>query len=101
MTDADLARFGSTMDPKLVTATEQHAGQDTAAAVAALVGESELMTAAESIYDGWYARGARVDWEDFLYRLEEQTDVDLGKNLDSPLIRRIKKHITAYRKLDA
>lgn len=62
--------------------------------------EDELLKAAEGIYDGWYADVERVDWEDFLFRLEEQTDYDLGQSLDSPLIRKIKKHIAAYRKLD-
>lgn len=60
--------------------------------------EANLMEAAESIHDGWYPSG-RIDWEDFLDRLEQQTDFDLGNSLDSPLIRRIKAHVRAYRKL--
>lgn len=63
--------------------------------------EAELMVAAEGIYDGWYAASGRVDWTEFLDRLEAQTDHDLGNDLDSPLIRRIKRHINAYRKLDS
>jgi hypothetical protein len=61
--------------------------------------EAELLKAAENIYDGWYADAPRVDWTDFLDRLESHTDVDLGSQMDSPLIRRIKRHINAYAKL--
>lgn len=58
--------------------------------------ESKIMEAAESIHDGWYSEG-RIDWEDFLDRLERYADVDLGNSMDSPLIRRIKAHIRKYR----
>lgn len=57
----------------------------------------ELLSAAESIYDGWYADRC-VDWDHFLDLLEQQTNVDLGESLDSPLIRRIKAHIRKYAK---
>ena len=60
--------------------------------------EAELLEAAEGIFDGWYSDETRIDWEDFLDRLEKQTDVDLGDSLDSPLIRKIKAHIRDYRK---
>jgi hypothetical protein len=63
--------------------------------------EEELMEAAESVFNGWYAEDSRIDWEDFLDRLEKHTDYDLGGSLDSPLIRRIKAHIRSYRKLAA
>ncbi len=59
--------------------------------------EAELLKAAEEIYGGWYA-DSRIDWEDFLYRLEKQTEYELGNSMDSPLIRRIKAHIREYRK---
>lgn len=61
--------------------------------------EEELMSAAESIFDGWYADSNRVDWDDFLDRLELQTDFDLGSDMGSPLIKKIKSHISNYRKL--
>ena len=56
------------------------------------------MTEVEAVHDGWYATG-RIDWEDFLDRVEQRTDYDLGSSLDSPLIRRIKAHVRAYRRL--
>lgn len=64
-----------------------------------LSAEDDLLVAAEGIYDGWYAGASRVDWEDFLFRLEDQTGFELGDSMDSPLIRKIKRHIAAYRKL--
>jgi hypothetical protein len=60
--------------------------------------ETEILEAAESIYTGWYAGSTRVDWQDFIDRLEIATDVDFGNNLDSPLIRKVKKHIRDYQK---
>lgn len=60
--------------------------------------ESEIMQAAESIYDGWYS-DSRIDWENFIDRLESYTEVDFGNSMDSPLIRRVKAHIRKYRKL--
>lgn len=61
--------------------------------------DEELMEAAESIFDGWYADRTRIDWDDFLYRLECATDVDLGSNMMSPQIARIKAHVRAYRRM--
>ena len=58
---------------------------------------SEILEAAESIYDGWYA-DTRIDWDDFLDRLESYTGVDLGSDLLSPTIKAIQKHIRAYKR---
>jgi hypothetical protein len=62
--------------------------------------DEELLEQAEQVHDGWYSEG-RIDWQDFLDRLELASDRDLGNDLDSPLIRKIKKHIREYRKLSA
>ncbi len=64
----------------------------------------EILTLAEGIYDGWYADAARIDWVDFIDRMEgrrldDNTKLDLGGDMASPAIRRIKKHINDYRKL--
>lgn len=58
---------------------------------------AELLSAAEGIVDGWYASG-RIDWNDFLDRLESQTGIDLGSDLTAPHIGRIKAHVRAYRR---
>ena len=59
----------------------------------------DLLAAAESVYDGWYADAGRIDWEDFLDRLETYSGEDLGGDLCSPRILAIQKHVRAYRRL--
>lgn len=65
---------------------------------------NEIREAAESIYDGWFADSERIDWENFLDRLEgivlnDGTELDLGTDTQSPAIKAIKAHIRAYAKL--
>lgn len=62
----------------------------------------EVLTAAESIYDGWFADAAQIDWENFLDRLDgieldDGTRLDLGNDLLAPPIKAIKAHIKRYR----
>ncbi len=60
---------------------------------------ADVLAEAEDIYDGWYARDGRVDsWEDFLDRLERRTGWDFGPQMDGVEIRRVRRHIAAYRK---
>lgn len=61
----------------------------------------EILAAAEHICEGWYADD-RIDWENFLERLEEcplgsGESLDLGGKLTSPAIEAIKVHIRKYR----
>ncbi len=51
-----------------------------------MITDAELIEAADAIYDGWFAADGRIDWHEFLDRLEDQTDVDLGCNMQSPRI---------------
>ncbi|MEU4709491.1 hypothetical protein AB0G00_23950 [Nocardia salmonicida] len=70
---------------------------------------AEILEAAESLYDGRYddGEGCRVDdWEDFIYRLETNmsllvagVDYEFGDSMLSPAIKKIQRHINAYRKL--
>lgn len=48
------------------------------------------------VYDGWYANEPRIDWDDFLDRLEGR-GFDLGDSLTSPAIRRIKEIVRSFR----
>lgn len=57
-----------------------------------------ILEAAESIADGWYS-DRPIEWDDFLYRLELHGEVDLGTSMTSPAIKKIQRHIRAYRKL--
>lgn len=65
---------------------------------------AEIFEAAESVFDGWYADVPRIDWNDFLDRLdgmslEDGSTLDLGENMMSPAIKAIKTHIRRYRTL--
>lgn len=64
----------------------------------------EILEAAENIYDGWWANEPRIDWQDFLDRLDgaplnDGSRLNLGDDMASPAITKIKAHIRAYRKL--
>lgn len=52
----------------------------------------------ESIFDGWYADSARIDWDDFINRVEKSGDFDLGDDMGSPAIKRIKAIVRELRK---
>lgn len=61
----------------------------------------EILGAAEHVFDGWYADEARIDWEDFVDRLdgmtlEDGTKLDMGESLVSPGVKAIKAHIRQY-----
>lgn len=51
----------------------------------------------EQVYDGWYAQASRVDWVDFLDRLEGMGH-DLGDSMVSPAVNRIKRIVSDLRK---
>ena len=64
----------------------------------------EILTAAEGVFDGWFADEKSIDWENFLdrldgMRLEDDSRVNLGNDMESPAIKKIKAHIRAYRRL--
>lgn len=58
----------------------------------------DIKDAVEAVFDGWYANVARIDWDDFLYRVETRLDVDFGNDMLSPTIKAIKSHVSWYRK---
>jgi hypothetical protein len=51
----------------------------------------------EAIFDGWFADEERIDWENFLDRVEN-LDYDLGNDTLSPAIKRIKAIVRELRK---
>ena len=62
----------------------------------------EILAIAESIEEGWYGGGARIDWDDLVNRLDgsalkDGTRVDMGGRTDTPAIRKIQRHIRAQR----
>lgn len=59
----------------------------------------EMVQAAVDIVDGWY-QGSRIDWGDVLDRLDgtlldDGTRLDLGNDLTTPAIAKIKKDVRA------
>jgi hypothetical protein len=78
-------------------------GQRTRTVVTADDVTEEILEAAESIHDGWFPVG-RIDWESLLDRLDgmeldDGATLDLGEDLLSPAIRKIKAHLRAHRAL--
>lgn len=64
----------------------------------------EIITMAQSIYAGWFGDGQRIDWHDFMDRLDgvelaDGSTLDLGDTMDSPAIRKIQREILAFSKL--
>jgi hypothetical protein len=60
------------------------------------------MDIAYSLTEGWYQTG-RIDWHDFLDRMDdiELTDgtiLDLGEDMLSPAIKKIKSYVRDYRR---
>lgn len=62
---------------------------------------SDILEAAEEVFNGWFADSARIDWEDFVDRLESSTGTDFGDSMLSPAIKKIQAHVRAYRKLES
>lgn len=63
----------------------------------------EILAVVEGIVDGWYPTG-RIDYQDLLDRVERTTLdngtwLDLGGDMLSPAIKRIKAHVRKYRAL--
>jgi hypothetical protein len=61
----------------------------------------EILTMVTETVDGWYQDG-RIDWQDVWDRVDGSTlddgrTVDFGDSLDSPAIRKIKKHVRDHR----
>lgn len=65
----------------------------------------EVLAVVEHVYDGWFTDG-RINWDDFLERmdgsvLESGEKIDMGPELDSPAIRKIKAHVRKLRRGEA
>lgn len=58
----------------------------------------QIKEVVDSVYEGWYAGESRIDWEDFLYRVEALGDIDLGTNAMSEEIKEIKAYVRKLRR---
>ena len=57
----------------------------------------DILETVQDITEGFYL-DCNFDWESFLRRLEEWRRIDLGGSMDSPAIRKIKKHAQKCKK---
>jgi hypothetical protein len=64
-----------------------------------IVADELVFKRAEEVYDGWFAGEPRVDWDNFLDKLEDYAGIDLGEDMLSPNIKAIKRHVANYRKM--
>lgn len=64
----------------------------------------EMLTMAEDIYDGWFDGDERIDWEEFFDRMAKWSLLEDPPwefdEYDNGAIRKIQKHIRAYRSGD-
>jgi hypothetical protein len=63
----------------------------------------EVLELVQGIVEGWYDEGA-IDWGDVWDRMEKRVlddgrGIDMGEDLGSPAIRKIKQHIRKWRAL--
>lgn len=63
----------------------------------------EILAAAEHVFDGWFASAARIDWPEFIDRLdgmtlEDGSALNMGDSLKSPAISVIVTHVRTYAK---
>lgn len=64
---------------------------------------AEILEMTEGIHDGWFDNDSVIDWDHFIDRLDgRRLDnglyIDMGDNMGSPAINKIKRHIRNYRK---
>lgn len=61
----------------------------------------EILEIVKGIVEGWYDEG-RIEWDDVWDRMErtyldDGRGIDMGEDLDSPAIRKIKREIRKWR----
>ena len=62
----------------------------------------EILDMAEDTFSGWFDNDEPIDWEwekyGFWSRMESDHGIDLGDQNDTPAMRKIQKHVRAYRR---
>lgn len=54
----------------------------------------DVLKDAEEVLDGWFSYGGRIDWEEFLERLEQYNNGAYDfPEMDSPAVQKIQRHI--------
>jgi hypothetical protein len=58
---------------------------------------ADVLAVIEMVHDGYYADEPRIDWYAFLDRVERTGMYDLGAQMDSPVVKAIKKIVKGLR----
>lgn len=51
----------------------------------------------ETVFDGYYADEPRINWHEFLDRVERYALVNFGSDMDTPVIKAVKKIVKQLR----
>lgn len=57
----------------------------------------DVMIAIETIFDGYFSDEPRIDWFNFLDRVESLALVNFGSDMDSPAVKQVKKIVKGLR----
>ena len=57
----------------------------------------DVLAVIEMVHDGYYADEPRIDWFEFLDRVERAGLYDLGSQMDSPVVKAIKRIVKGLR----
>lgn len=62
----------------------------------------EILEMCEQTFESWFDDDEPIEWDHetvgFWARLESDYNLDLGDQLDSPAMRKIQKHVRAYKR---
>lgn len=58
----------------------------------------DVVAVIETVYDGYYADEPRIDWYAFLDRAERMGLYDFGSDMDSAVIKQVKKIVKELKK---
>lgn len=58
---------------------------------------ADVLAVIEMVHDGYYADEPRIDWYGFLDRVERAGMYDLGTQMDSPVVKAIKRIVKGLR----
>jgi hypothetical protein len=59
----------------------------------------DVVEAIETAYEGWFADEVRINWSDLLDRVELLAQVNLGSDMDSAVIKQVKKIVKTLRSM--
>lgn len=57
----------------------------------------DVLLAIETVFDGYYADEPRIDWFAFLDRVERLALVNFGSEMDSPVVKHVKRVVKQLR----